>query len=347
MSTLSEEDLLRMSLTGQSPTSSSFDHEKSLGNHAFKQNHLSQAIHHYNNAEQINPLSPIPPANRAMAYLKLEHWKAAKDDATVALELYNALPHSNPDHSLPIKVLLRRATANSHLLLHALAADDYAHILRLDPAHAVAKQRLEQLHHKYNITPSPSASAANQATANSRKKIQLLSTDLSSNGTAHLPPPTPAHALHTMQDEAALVQLPSHVMRSLLTKWSGTAPVSSVDFERAWRSLRADDLARAAYLIQTVGASRIRSGLLGESLTPQLLNEFVHVLAVALKTDRACSTSVADIMEAFTTVSRFGMLLMFLSESESESIHSLIEGLGKNGVEAASVQKLHNLYSQG
>lgn len=134
-------------------------------------------------------------------------------------------------------------------------------------------------------------------------------------------------------------------MHALLNKWSGTAPASSVDFERAWRSLRADDFARAAYLIQTVGASRIRNGLLGENLTPQLLDEIVHVLTVAVKTDRACSTPAAEIMEALTTVSRFRMLLMFLSEPENKSINALIEELGRNGVDATSIQKLHDMYT--
>lgn len=347
-----EEDLLRMSLTGAfSPESQrAFDAEKDLGNAAFREQRYIDAIQHYTNAENINPLSPVPPANRAMAHLKLSNYQNAKADAAVALELHHALPKHLQSASLPVKILLRRATANFELLLYALAAEDFAAVLQLDPTNQPATAQLKLLKEKFGVVPGKitrpgGRSSARDGSKYARSNIQLLSESV--NGSSS-PRQTPQHIRATnrgFQNETALVELPQNVMDTLISKWSAEPPRTTFEFERAWKSLRSDRAALANYLVHTVGSQRLANGLLGESLTPEKLEEIVTMLKVAVDISPANSRAVADILQALTKVSRFEMLLMFFSDQDKQPILALVEALSTHGVPTEQILTLKECYS--
>lgn len=347
MSSGTEEDLLRMSLTGTLPPESqaSFESAKDAGNVAFRERRYKDAVRHYTAAEGINPLSPVPPANRAMAHLKLSNYHGAKADASVALDLYHALPREVQPTSLPVKILLRRATANFELLLYALAAEDFAAVLELDSKNEPAKAQLKLLKEKFGVTPgrTAAASTAERGKGTSRK-IQLITESVNAS-VPERRQGVPAHVtVGSIQDETALVELPQNVMDTLVSRWSAVPPMSSLEFERVWKSLQNDQAAQAQYLIHTVGPVRIANGLFGEGLTPQQLEEVVTVLTIALERNRSDGRRVADILLAMTKVSRFNMLLMFLSPEEKVPVSALVNSLQKHGVSAQHISLLKECY---
>lgn len=336
-----------MSLTGTLPPESqaSFESAKDAGNVAFRERRYKDAVRHYTAAEGINPLSPVPPANRAMAHLKLSNYHGAKADASVALDLYHALPREVQPTSLPVKILLRRATANFELLLYALAAEDFAAVLELDSKNEPAKAQLKLLKEKFGVTPgrTAAASTAERGKGTSRK-IQLITESVNAS-VPERRQGVPAHVTDgSIQDETALVELPQNVMDTLVSRWSAVPPMSSLEFERVWKSLQNDQAAQAQYLIHTVGPVRIANGLFGEGLTPQQLEEVVTVLTIALERNRSDGRRVADILLAMTKVSRFNMLLMFLSPEEKVPVSALVNSLQKHGVSAQHISLLKECY---
>lgn len=349
MNSVAEEDLLRMSLTGAiSPESKqAFETEKKAGNDAFRDRRYNDAILHYSNAEHVNPLSPIPPANRAMAHLKLSNFQEAKKDSAIALELHNAQPKDMQSSTLAVKILLRRATANFELLLYALAAEDFASVLKLDPANQPAKTHLALLKDKFGILPPTNTRKDDTpGTTNNRDKIQLLSE--STNGSS-APRERKPHARAATNGSAhsvpELVELPQGMMHNLVAKWSAEPPHSAFEFQRAWKSLQADRAEQANYLIRVVGAERVANGLFGEGLTPQLLEEIVAVLKSALDSSASDASSVAGILLALTKVARFDMLVMFLSEVDKRPILSLVNSLQSNGIPTDQIFRLKQCYS--
>jgi len=346
-----EEELLRMSLTGELPEDieTNFNEEKDKGNKAFREGNYHDAIRHYTAAESANPISPVPPANRAMAQLKLKNYQAAKADASVALELQEAGPLQPSYKQLRCKILLRRATANKELMLLALAAEDFAMVLETDPSNAIAKAELADLKTKYHITPPIGPSSSRSGSGRGRIEVVAERGSQGSptqNGTAPHAQVREKRARPTsLQDETALVELPEHVMDTLVSKWNSYPPRSASEFERAWKSLKGNKLGMAKYLLDIVGESRLAGGVLGETLTPQLLEEIIDVLSVAVSTDAAVSRPVADLLLSMTKVSRFDMLLMFLSPSDKRPFSMLMDTLRRNCVDPHKISALQASYS--
>lgn len=353
MSSIPEEDLLRMSLSGSPTTpSSTFTTHKTDGNNSFRAGDYLEAIRHYTLAEQADPLSPLPPANRAMALLKLNRWTEAKTDASVALELVANQPLAQRSLPLQVKILLRRATANENLMLYALAADDYAHVLAIDRANDVAKGKLEELALSFGVQPSQHQQQRGQSPSyeNTPNKITLLSSTSSlPNGhpPKKYPPPQTktSHIPENIQNEAPLFNLPESHRQRLVASWANKPPSSPSVFERVWKSLSNDSLARANYLLHQVTPHRIRNSLLGDTLTPQLIQEFIHVLSLAIQDDDTSISLVADFLHALTTVPRFGMLLMFFSDREKKPVQQLIDQLQAASIPPHLITELRDRYS--
>lgn len=341
-----EEDLLRMSLSADvsEHADSTFTKEKDLGNAAFRAGKYHDAIQHYTAAEAANPLSPIPPANRAMAHLKLQNFHAVKADASVALELQSAAPRQHAHDALRVKILLRRASANRELMLLALAADDFAQVLQIDPSHAVAAAQLADLDDKHAVRPSLQSTPSVPS-----NHIQVVAESRNVNGGARAGANGSvarkgASSIARVQDELSVVQLPEDVMRGLVSKWSLSPPANAMDFEQAWRSLKANPSEQAHYLLNVVGHDRIKGGVLGETLTPQLLEEFIDVLGFAAGEKKDIGGVVADMLMALTCVARFTLLLMFLSAEKKRQVTGLIEGLGGRSVDGGLIARLRERY---
>ncbi|PXF43671.1 RNA polymerase II-associated protein 3 [Gracilariopsis chorda] len=342
-----EEQLLQLSLTGRLPPSlqKSFDEEKEKGNNAYREGRYHDAVQHYTAAESINPMSPIPPANRAMVFLKLKDFERAKAEASIAHELHISVPEEDRNKRLSAKILLRRATANKELMLYALAAEDYQAVLGLED-NATAKAELRVLQQRYGIRPpSPRLRSSLRNSASSEPRIEVVSeTTARSNGMAVKTTQTSRPAVSKDQDDTELVQISKSTMQDLLVKWGTTEPRNAVDFERSWKSLRDDEMAQAKYLLEVVGAQRIEQGLLGEILTAQLLERVILVLSTALMREPGYKSSIALILLAFTKVSRFSMVLMFLTSAEKRKIRILIDTLRKNNVSEEMIDNLGERY---
>lgn len=350
-------DLLQASLSGNLPpeVEYAFSTERERGNAAYREGRLDAAIDYYTKAEVINPLSPLPPANRSMVYLKMGQWQKAREEAAVALELQNALPVDLHSKSLTTKLFLRRATACKNLMLFALAADDYESVLEVDPAHAIAKEELQELRRKYRVAPSrrvnPSTSVS-LANAQHSTPRDLVTDVSESNGHvnvgdgARARPHTPKKPVlrDSIQHDAPLFSLPTNTTRQLVTQWSHTAPESGSHFEHVWRTLSNDPSAQARYLLHTVGASRVRSGLIGDGLTPQMLENVPCVLTTALNENIATHDEIADMLLAFSGTSRFSLLMMFLSSGDRAPFVNIINSLKDHGVSSIVIRRLQESY---
>ena len=355
MSSSAEEDLLQQTLTGQLPQSVQllFNETKQKGNEAFRQSNYQQAIDHYNTAESINPMSPVPPANRALVYLKLEQYKRAKDESTVALELHKALPSSQRTNSLAVKILLRRATANKNLMLLSLAADDYQQVLTLENDNHAAQQELNQLSEKHNIRPTlfmhrPNAQNTNQISPG-QARISVMQdvsiTDIKSNGERVNGHPIPIKHSTQLEDETALLQLHKQDLDQLLSTVTEKAPRSPSDFEHTWKYLKSSKLSQGKYLLHTVGSERIANGILGETLTPHLFDEIVNVMVVAIEHDHLVAQQISQVLYALTKVSRFDILRMFFGDNDKQRMFSLLTQLQNNSIPSHQVNLLKEMYT--
>lgn len=354
---LSGVDLLGANLSANLPSDAEqeFSVERERGNAAYREGRLDAAIDHYTKAETINPLSPLPPANRSMVYLKLRRWQNAREEATVAIELQNALPVDLRSESLTIKLFLRRATACKNLMLFPLAADDYKSVLRVDPNNADAKKGLEELRQELPVAPSRSLNPLGTVSSSGAKRstnrdfVRVIGeSNGHANGSTNFQVPSRASMKSAvndaMQDEVPLLSLPTDTARHLTSQWSNVPPESNSQFEHVWRALHNDPSAQARYLLLTVGSSRVRGGLMGDELTPKMLEDIPRVLTIALKENIVAHEKIADMLLAFSDTSRFSLLMMFLSSDDRASFIKIINNLSDLGVSPTLIRKLKELY---
>lgn len=329
--TIPEEDLLRMSLSSTIPPSPTFTATKNLGNAAFKAGRYNDALAHYTEAESINPLSPIPPANRAMVHLKMQNYQEARADASIALELHAALIDAPENDPLPIKVLLRRAVACNNLLLFGAAAHDYTKVLELDPRNQDAKKGLKELEIKHGVKPK-SKSVMVQVLGETNGKAAA-----SAASKRHVKPHT------TIIDESPLLQLDKMKLKQLGQRWSATTPRNWPQFERAWKSLNNDHVERASYLIHVVGPDALKRGVLGEALTPQLLEQMVASLQSAIQ--HGCNVpTVIHLLKALAAVNRFDMVVMFWGNKEKKEFTTFLLELAEMGADYQTISQLQAAY---
>lgn len=363
MTSTAETDLLQASLTGEMPAQveDAFTSEREKGNESYRNGSYEAAIQHYTNAELINPLSPLPPANRSMVYLKMRNWQRAREEAAMALELQNALPSHLHSKLLAVKLHLRRATACEQLMLFALAVDDYQSVLKIDSHHLVARKQFERLSHKYRITvnnatidinhTAPEGKSRSQSHSERPDRIRVVSEEdaplntssIASDPTTSETPPPNGVKKPSWQEGSELFALPTEVIENIAAQSFKTAPQTAAQFEHAWRCLR-DPAAQVHYLLNVVGATRIRNGFIGDGLTAQMLERVVYVLSEAVLRDASCSDNVADLLSAFAHVGRFDLLIMFLSDVEKRPFVSLIERLRDNGVDDRVLRRLQEAY---
>lgn len=346
-----EDELLAMSLTGVVPpgTLEAFETEKAAGNAAFHSADYALAIEHYNRAELANPASAVPAANRAQVYLRLREFAAARRDAAVALELLRASPN-NPQAALLVKVLMRRAQACVELHAYQSAAADYVSVLEVSPRHPAATAGLNALRRDHGVVPTPSPPPVSDRGAGKGSRISIVnespgSVSHSAQSARSVPPLRVKTLSRPAQTDSTLAPLSPEVIDSLVSKWSDTVPRSAFDFERTWKSLRGRDCARAQYLTRAVGAQRLKAGLLGETLTPQLLEDMARALSCGLSEDKVPAGLTADVLEALTHVSRIDMTVMFLSPAEKKPFVDLVSDLQLRGAQQQLLTRIGHCFT--
>jgi len=109
--------------------------EKENGNKCFARQDWTAAIDHYSRALHHDYMLLAARNNRAMAYLKLSNWEAARQDTDALLELQ---PRN-------VKALMRRAAALQGLGKVEEAKVDLLRVMELEPHNKEAKQHLDGL----------------------------------------------------------------------------------------------------------------------------------------------------------------------------------------------------------
>ena len=107
---------------------------KDEGNAALKDGHYTEAIHHYSTALSHLPNNAIVLSNRALAYIKVENYGLAIQDATHAIEA---------DPSYP-KGYYRRGTAEFALGRAKAARKDFRNVCKLRPKDKDARAKLSE-----------------------------------------------------------------------------------------------------------------------------------------------------------------------------------------------------------
>lgn len=109
--------------------------EKEEGNTCFARQDWTAALDHYSRAIQHDDMLLAARNNRAMTYLKLHNWEAARHDTDTLLEL-------QPGN---VKALMRRAAALQGLGRGEEAKVDLLKVMELEPHNKEAKQQLNGL----------------------------------------------------------------------------------------------------------------------------------------------------------------------------------------------------------
>lgn len=336
-----------------------FESAKSAGNVAFRTGNYAEAIAHYNRAERINPCSALAPANRALVHLKLGDFKAANDDSTVALALqdeFSSSPSSSSDDALRVKLLLRRGKARLGMGQLQNAAADYSKVLSIEAQNADAISALRDLKERYSIVPNTAANGNENGNSNSyfvgdspslmRPVIDVISSeanmDANGNGNGVSATPMNGNGSGAREEEGGirssrsnrptetgdltrdfpLLYISRDTFSTLADKWVSVAPANNHEFERAWRSIRGREAERARYL-RTIGAARIRAGLFGQSITAQLLHEFITAFL-----HDSDNTDILDILNALSHIPRFNIAIMLMPPAAKKDTNALLEKIG-------------------
>ncbi|CAG0915785.1 unnamed protein product [Notodromas monacha] len=108
---------------------------KEKGNMLFKARKFQEAVEAYSKGIELDQHNALLPANRAMAYLKLEKFAEAEKDCDLALRL-------DPEY---VKAYLRRGSARAARNLIKLAIQDFSKALELEPSNKQATEELAKL----------------------------------------------------------------------------------------------------------------------------------------------------------------------------------------------------------
>lgn len=333
-------------LTGglSAATEAGFLSEKEAGNAALREGRYADAVTHYTLAEELNPVSPIPPANRALAHLKAKSFAAASADVTVAIALQDAAPRAEGHDALRVKLLLRRATARTEMTQLQMAAQDLAQVLALQPGHERALRELRVLRDRHGVVPQEAGARA----APGITVMEDVSSTANGNGAngnaARIASSTPAQlssegANELVHDFPLMNISDSSVIKNLTSKWAEEPPKNLFEFERAWKSLRGNESERAKYLI-LVGEARVLNGIFGHSLTAQMLHEFVIALSHGGFADACFRNEAARVLHAVSRIPRFDIAVLLMSAEEKNDVKRLVSRLNESGIQADLVQKL-------
>lgn len=105
---------------------------KNLGNNALTNGHIYEAIAHYSSALELTPNNAIILSNRSMAFVKVENYGLAIQDATKAIEC-------DPTYA---KAYYRRGSAEFALQKAKAARKDFRKVCQLKPKDRDAREKL-------------------------------------------------------------------------------------------------------------------------------------------------------------------------------------------------------------
>lgn len=138
------------------------------------------------------------------------------------------------------------------------------------------------------------------------------------------------------EQEATFKQALARAKAPVASKAPST-PKTAYEFERAWRTLRNDTAAFAAYL-KLIKPSALHKKLFKMGIEPDIVNTVIEALRA--HTMREDPSWTFDVLAAMTKVGRFNSVAMMLEKQAKEALAAVFDFLCGVGSAKYSAQKL-------
>lgn len=334
------------------------DEERERGNRHFKRGEFQKAITLYTRAIAADPRSVAAYANRAMAHLKLSDYRRALTDCNTALKI----------DSRHVKCLLRRGMASNGLGCHRAALRDLVEALRISPRSKTLKSELRKTRdfvrtsarrsprmripvHVTNedesdLPPIVSVENENETSSNS-KRCDVVGEEESvekSVETAVVEDSKSVVVAKRSENEVATSSVSeketkspavittkstprrvAHLTKEKSRRVVPPPPKTGYEFVRAWKTMRGNSCQRSEYL-KRMQPERMHR-VFQNALESDLFMEIVSTISEHAESWTPHSR-VVDFFVSLSTVKRFDMIVMFLSESDKKLVVSLLEHAG-------------------
>ncbi|KAF6726963.1 RNA polymerase II-associated protein 3 [Oryzias melastigma] len=347
---------------------------KDRGNAYFKEGRYEAAVECYTKGMEADCMNVLLPANRAMAFLKLERFKEAEEDCSTAISLDSSYS----------KAFARRGTARAALRKLPEAKLDFEQLLRLEPGNKQALNELQKLQseldlpqavegfqrtvepidkpehlrstkplRRINIEEVGGVSA--QSAAESKSSIQEVVKD-SRDGSSPLSTSPIAKIIKieeildasTSESSRSDIKPPPEDAVHLQPATAPPSepdlpppPTSSFQLESDLRKMRGQPHAVYRYLRQI--QPEAYGKIFHNSLEPDLLNQILETLHHFFIPKEPPAVTL-ETLSSLAGVRRFDMAVMFMSSSEKKVITELFDFLLQSQLDQTSVEALKKKY---
>uniref|UniRef100_A0A8C9D2K7 RNA polymerase II-associated protein 3 n=1 Tax=Panthera leo TaxID=9689 RepID=A0A8C9D2K7_PANLE len=339
--------------------------QKDLGNGFFKEGKYERAIECYTRGIAADGTNALLPANRAMAYLKIQRYEEAEKDCTQAILLDGSYS----------KAFARRGTARTFLGKLNDAKQDFETVLLLEPGNKQAVTELSKIKKKplkkviieetgnliqtidvpdtaaNNITLANGiASAGATSKKNSSQDDLLPTSDIPKakvlkieeiSDTSVRPP-----QVNLKQDvcqsfsEKTSIQI-DRAPAQFITTVLPPVPANSFQLESDFRQLKnsPDMLYRYVKKIEP----SMYPKLFQKNLDPDVFNQIIKILH-DFYIEKEEPSLIFEILQRLSELKRFDMAVMFMSEPEKKIARVLFNHIDKSGLKDKSVEELKKRY---
>ena len=159
---------------------------------------------------------------------------------------------------------------------------------------------------------------------------------LSPDGGGSMSPFTKGYYPSPGEQEATFKSAVARAKAPVSSKAPST-PKTGYEFERVWRTLRADTAAFASYM-KLVKPSALHKKLFKAGVEPDVVNSIIDTLKTHTMRDDPGWTF--DVLAAMTKVGRFNSVAMMMEKKEKESLAAIFDFLGGVGSAKYSAEKL-------
>uniref|UniRef100_A0A2K5CRH5 RNA polymerase II-associated protein 3 n=1 Tax=Aotus nancymaae TaxID=37293 RepID=A0A2K5CRH5_AOTNA len=345
--------------------------EKDLGNGFFKEGKYERAIECYTRGIAADGANALLPANRAMAYLKIQEYEEAEKDCTQAILLDGSYS----------KAFARRGTARTFLGKLNEAKQDFETVLLLEPGNKQAVTELSKIKKKplkkviieetgnliqtIDVPDSTTAAAPESnpinlanviaATGTTNKKnssqddlfltsdtprAKVLKIDEISDTSSLQPQANLKHNVCQSYSEKMPIQIgqkPAQFVTTVLPP----IPANSFQLESDFRQLKSSPDMLYQYLKQIEPS--LYPKLFQKNLDPDIFNQIIKILH-DFYIEKEKPSLIFEILQRLSELKRFDMAVMFMSETEKKIAHVLFNHMDKSGLKDNSVEELKKRY---
>ena len=292
---------------------------KSAGNDAMADKRYAEAADLYTQALFLDPSSTVSLNNRAQAFVKLERYANAVEDATAVLDRCRG----HFEHlALYKKALFRRAFSSRELANTGGTAEsllaarsDFEELLRLEPDNKAFQQELQRTESLLQPAPKPAPLSPLGMTERSTTKVAKKAPEHSVADGDNLPPTPPIEAAAKPSKAAPVPSVPTPIV----TKRPAvpTEPPKTVyEIEKVWRALKGYPDLFAAYL------ALFKKSTFKRVFKETISSELVSSMFSALKTHGDAAVTV-DTLTGLTAANNFDMMLSLLPSSDVQVLREI------------------------